>query len=60
LIARVGKDPYLGYVLAQPVVRGIQSKGVLANAKHWILNSQETDRQGDDALVDERTRFEMY
>ena len=55
-----GEDPYLGYVLAQPVVRGIQSQGVLANAKHWVLNSQETDRQGDDALVDERTRFEIY
>lgn len=54
------QDPYLGYVLAQPVVRGIQSKGVLANAKHWVLNSQEQDRQGDDALVDERTRFEIY
>ena len=43
-----------------PVVRGIQSKGILSNAKHWVLNSQETDRQGDDAIVDERTRFEMY
>ena len=33
---------------------------MLANAKHWVLNNQETDRSGDIAMVDERTRFEMY
>ena len=38
-----GEDPYLGYQLVQPVVRGIQSKGVIANAKHYVNNNQETD-----------------
>lgn len=28
-----GEDPYLGYVLVQPVVTGIQAQGVVANAK---------------------------
>ena len=36
-----GEDPYLGYRLAKPAVQGIQSQGVLANAKHWVLNNQE-------------------
>ena len=26
-----GEDPFLGYTLVQPVVRGIQSQGVIAN-----------------------------
>ena len=29
-----GEDPYLGFNLIQPVVKGIQSQGVIANAKH--------------------------
>merc|ERR550532_2283084 len=53
-----GEDPYLGYVLAKPVVKGIQSQKVVANAKHWILNSQETSRDGVSEGADERTRFE--
>jgi beta-glucosidase len=39
-----GGDPFLGYTLVQPVVRGIQSTGVIANAKHWVENNQETNR----------------
>ena len=39
-----GEDPILGYVLAKPLVEGIQSNNVIANAKHWVNNNQETDR----------------
>ena len=55
-----GEDPYLGYRMVQPVVKGIQSQKVLANAKHFILNNQETNRIGVSSEIDERTRFEMY
>lgn len=55
-----GEDPFLGYTLVQPVVKGIQSKKVVANAKHYILNNQETNRDAVSAEIDERTRFEMY
>eukprot|EP01035_Chromulina_nebulosa_P038659 gene38659-52229_t len=55
-----GGDPYLGYTLVQPVVKGIQSTGVIANAKHWVENNQETDRDTVSAHVDERTRHELY
>lgn len=55
-----GEDPFLGYALSQPVVRGIQGNHVLAVAKHWVLNNQETNRLSDDAVADERTRHELY
>jgi beta-glucosidase len=55
-----GEDPFLGYTLVKPAVQGIQSQKVVANAKHWILNDQETNRMAVSAEADERTRFEMY
>ena len=55
-----GEDPYLGFALVQPAVKGIQSQKVVANAKHWVLNNQETSRTSVDELASERTRFEMY
>ena len=55
-----GEDPILGYYLVRPVIKGIQSQKVVANAKHWVMNNEETNRHGVSADVDERTRFEMY
>mmetsp|Transcript_5858 Transcript_5858/g.15611 ORF Transcript_5858/g.15611 Transcript_5858/m.15611 type:complete len:744 (-) Transcript_5858:180-2411(-) len=55
-----GEDPFLGYTLAKPAVSGIQSQKVVANAKHFVLNSQETDRMFVSSEADERVRFEMY
>jgi len=40
-----GEDPFLGYSLAQPAVKGIQDNNVIAVAKHFILNEQETNRE---------------
>ena len=55
-----GEDPFLGYTLVQPAVQGIQSQGVIANAKHYVLNNQETNRVTVSDNADERTRYEMY
>lgn len=55
-----GEDGFLGYTLVQPVVRGIQSQNVIANAKHYVLNNQETNRGSVSDNADERTRFEIY
>ena len=33
-----GEDPFLGFTLIQPVVKGIQGQGVIANAKHVRAN----------------------
>ena len=46
--------------MSQPLVKGIQSQNVIANAKHWVLNNQETNRNTIDSIADTRTRFEMY
>jgi beta-glucosidase len=64
-----GEDPFLGYTLIQPMVKGVQSQGVVANAKHFVDNNQEGegDKSGDvgsrhstSEMVDERTQMEMY
>jgi beta-glucosidase len=55
-----GEDPYLGYILAQPAVKGIQDQKVLATAKHFVDNDQESERNYVDEIVDERTQNEIY
>ena len=55
-----GEDPALGSAMAPAVIRGIQSRGVIATAKHFIFNEQERDRMYYDAQVDERSMREMY
>ena len=55
-----GGDGYLGSKLVSEIVQGIQSQKVIANAKHWVNNNQETDRSTVNEVVDERTRHELY
>jgi beta-glucosidase len=62
-----GEDPFLGSVLVQPFVAGVQSRGVISNVKHFIDNNQEGvaasgagDRHTSSMVVDERTEMEMY
>jgi len=55
-----GEDPFLGYQMANAIVTGIQSQGVIANAKHFIDNNQESSRGTITENIDERTQFEMY
>lgn len=56
-----GEDPYLGSPLTAAYVRGMQEgAGVGAVVKHWVVNSQETNRQGVNSVVDERTLWEQY
>ncbi|KZL68287.1 beta-glucosidase D, partial [Colletotrichum tofieldiae] len=39
-----GVDSYLAGIMAGSVVKGMSSAGVVASAKHFILNEQETNR----------------
>ena len=34
-----GEDPFLGFTLVQPVIKGIQANNVVANAKHYAENN---------------------
>lgn len=42
------------------LLQGIQSLGVIANAKHFILNNEETNRYNVSDNADERTMWEIY
>lgn len=56
-----GEDPYLTTQMGVSLIKGLQSKpGVMANAKHFVLNEQETDRMTNSSQVDERTLREIY
>ncbi|MGB8352752.1 MAG: glycoside hydrolase family 3 C-terminal domain-containing protein, partial [Chthoniobacteraceae bacterium] len=54
------EDPYLIAALVVPVIQGIQSQDVAACVKHYAANSQELNRHGVDAQMDERTLREIY
>jgi beta-glucosidase len=54
------EDPYLAGKMAAAGIRGIQSRGVSACAKHFAVNSQELKRMSVDSVVDERTLREIY
>jgi beta-glucosidase len=55
-----GEDPLLSGAMAAAEIQGIQSQGVIATAKHFVCNDQETQRMLVNADVDERTRQEVY
>jgi beta-glucosidase len=55
-----GEDPFLAGKTAAAAIRGIQSRPVLAEAKHFAANNQETDRTTVNSVVDERTLREIY
>jgi len=55
-----GEDPFLTSAMVVPSVKGIQSEGVMACAKHFVNNNQEYNRTTVSANVDERTQWEIY
>ena len=55
-----GEDPYLAGQTGAALIRGIQSRPVLATVKHYAANDQETNRNTDSSDVDERTLQEIY
>lgn len=63
-----GVDPVLQGVAAAETIKGIQDEGVMATAKHYILNEQEHFRKSFEwglphslsANIDDRTLHELY
>jgi beta-glucosidase len=56
----LGEDPYLASRMAVSMIEGIQSRGVIATAKHFVANDQEFDRNNVSSDVEERTLREIY
>jgi beta-glucosidase len=54
------EDPFLSARLAAGYVRGVQSEGVAAVAKHFVANDSELDRYSASSEVDERSLREVY
>ncbi|MFJ2274532.1 glycoside hydrolase family 3 C-terminal domain-containing protein [Streptomyces sp. NPDC087866] len=54
------EDPLLTGRTGAALIRGIQSGGVAATAKHFVGNDAETDRLTVDVRIDERTLHEVY
>ncbi len=55
-----GEDPTLVSAMGVQAIEGIQSEGVMAEAKHFSAYSQETDRLNIDQDVSERALEEVY
>ncbi|CAJ2512525.1 Uu.00g055400.m01.CDS01 [Anthostomella pinea] len=55
-----GADPYLQGVAMAETIEGMQSAGIQATAKHFILNEQELNRETISSSVDDRTMHELY
>ncbi len=55
-----GEDPLLAAVMGTANVEGIQSQGVMAQAKHFTAYNQETDRTRVNEVVSQRALEELY
>lgn len=56
----MGEDPYLAGKMVVPYMQGVQQNGVAACVKHYALNNQEVNRHATNAIVDDRTLYEIY
>lgn len=55
-----GEDPYLGAKLTAEYVKGVQEMGVATVTKHYVFNNQETNRNSENSIVDDKTAWELY
>jgi beta-glucosidase len=53
-------DPYLTGVAMAESIEAMQAQGVQANAKHYLLNEQELNRNSMSSNADDRTIHELY
>lgn len=54
------EDPLVAGKMGAAMVRGIQSRGIAASAKHFACNNKETNRKDSDSRVSERAMREIY
>jgi beta-glucosidase len=55
-----GSDPYLAGAATASTVEGVQSEGVIACVKHYILNEQEHYRGSVSSELSDRVMHEVY
>ena len=55
-----GPDPFLTGTAMAATIDGMQSAGIQASAKHFILNEQELNRETMSSTVDDRSMHELY
>lgn len=55
-----GEDPYLSGAMSVAETKAVQSHGIIAMAKHYVANEQETNRQTIQETVDRQTLRELY
>ena len=56
----LSEDPYLSGVMGIAVTQAIQAHDVIAMAKHFILNDQETERFRSSVEIEEHVLRELY
>lgn len=56
----MGEDPHLASKMVVPYIHGLQSNGVAACLKHYVLNNQEKWRDHIDVHVSDRALYEIY
>ena len=54
------EDPFVTGKIAAAYINGVQSQGVGVSAKHFAVNSQETERTSVDERVSQRAARELY
>ena len=55
-----GEDPFLTGTMAVAETKAVQAKGVIAMAKHFAANEQETNRMTIQEIIDRRVLHEIY
>ena len=56
----MGEDPFLAGKMCVPYIREVQKNGVAVCVKHYALNNQEENRHTYNAVIDDRTLYEIY
>lgn len=56
----MGEDPFLAGKMVVPYIQEVQKNGVAACVKHFALNNQEENRHKYNAVIDDRTLYEIY
>ncbi|MCH3966778.1 MAG: glycoside hydrolase family 3 C-terminal domain-containing protein [Bacilli bacterium] len=54
------EDPYLSGTMAASYIQAVEGKGIATSLKHYVANSQETERMCINEVIDERALHEIY